>query len=65
VPNPFIVEFLMESGNVAPKTIEPTLFLELTELGPTGASSNVVVVPTGTTGWASQPDGTLWIEYTP
>lgn len=25
----------------------------------------IIVVPTGTTGYASQPDGTLWIEYTP
>lgn len=28
-------------------------------------SSRVVAVPTGTTGWATQPDGTLWVEYTP
>jgi hypothetical protein len=25
----------------------------------------VVTVPTGTTGWETQPDGTLWVEYTP
>ncbi len=25
----------------------------------------VVTVPTGTIGFASQPDGTLWVEYTP
>ena len=25
----------------------------------------VRTVPTGTSGWASEPDGTLWIEYTP
>jgi hypothetical protein len=27
--------------------------------------AKVVTVPAGTTGFASQPDGTLWIEYTP
>lgn len=28
-------------------------------------SAKVVAVPTGTTGFASEPDGTVWIEYTP
>ena len=27
--------------------------------------AKTVTVPTGTTGFASQPDGTLWVEYTP
>ena len=28
-------------------------------------SARVIAVPVGTTGWATQPDGTLWVEYTP
>lgn len=27
--------------------------------------NKIVTVPTGTSGWSSQPDGTLWVEYTP
>jgi len=27
--------------------------------------NKVVTVPTGTTGFATQPNGTLWVEYTP
>jgi hypothetical protein len=27
--------------------------------------NKVVTVPTGTTGFASEPNGTLWVEYTP
>lgn len=27
--------------------------------------AKVVTVPEGTTGWDTQPDGTLWVEYTP
>lgn len=38
----------------------------ITTTGSVSASNvqhKVVCVPEGTTGWASQPDGTLWIEY--
>jgi hypothetical protein len=28
-------------------------------------AEKVVTVPEGTTGWAGQPDGTLWVEYDP
>lgn len=38
--------------------------VEVVVEGPQGPG-NVVVVPTGTTGWDTQPDGTLWVEYTP
>lgn len=31
----------------------------------TNVADRVETVPTGTTGFASMPDGTLWVEYTP
>lgn len=49
-----IIEIEIESISVAEVVVE----------GPQGPGL-LQTVEEGTTGWEDQPDGTLWIEYTP
>lgn len=54
---------LLAANNLSDLTDAPTARanLGLTAL----LAAKVRTVPTGTSGYASEPDGTLWVEYTP
>lgn len=52
---------LAEVSEMLGRTIGTALAMQFGNIN----TPRTVTVPTGTTGYASQPDGTLWIEYTP
>lgn len=61
--NPLIVEFLLEQGATEQTVLEPTHFLEVTNMGPTG-NPGVYVTTIGSDdpAIANLPPGTLVVQ---
>lgn len=57
---------ILAGDEVSSKTSEMSrTTVEINRRPGAATGARVVTVPTGSTGWDQQPDGTLWVEYNP